>query len=132
MILLVKMAVDCQPVWSSHIVPVLIDTFVGSLRFDFADILFSIAFHAKGKVKGVLRVAVCAMPNFVSGLAVSVGKERSVYQMVAAKAVAPSHAGAASAPVGRFFAYNSALDESGLTDFIPKTSIFLVAQDGFV
>ena len=52
--------------------------------------------------------------------------------MPATKTVAPPHAGATSAPVGRFFAYHSALDESGLTDFIPKASVLLVAQDWFV
>ena len=78
-IVLVKMVVDCQPVQSTYIVPVFIHPSVGSLRFDFADILLGIAFHAKAKIYGVLRVAIRAMPNFVSGLAASVGKERSVY-----------------------------------------------------
>ena len=48
-------------------------------------------------------MAVCAMPDFVLGLAVSVGEDRSVYQVSAAEAVAPAHAGATSAPFGRFF-----------------------------
>ena len=45
---LVEMAVDCQPIWSSYIIPVLVYTSVGSLCFDFSDILLGVAFHAKG------------------------------------------------------------------------------------
>ena len=47
-VLLIEMAVDCQPIWSSYIVPMLIYTSVGSLCFDFPDILLGIAFHAEG------------------------------------------------------------------------------------
>ena len=52
--------------------------------------------------------------------------------MSATKTVAPPHAGATPTPVGHFFSYHSALDESGLTNFIPKASILLVAQDWFL
>ena len=45
---LVEMAVDCQPIWSSYIIPVLVYTSVGSLCFDFSDILLGVAFHAEG------------------------------------------------------------------------------------
>ena len=79
MILLVKMAVDCQSVWSLHIIPVFVHPSIGSLRFEFANILLGVAFHAESEVYGVLCVAVHAMSNFVSGLAPSVGEERSVY-----------------------------------------------------
>ena len=47
-VLLIEMAVDCQPIWSSYIVPMLIYASVGSLCFDFPDILLGIAFHAEG------------------------------------------------------------------------------------
>ena len=52
--------------------------------------------------------------------------------MSAAEAVAPAHTGAASAFFVRFLSHHSALGESGLADFIPKASIFLVAYDRLV
>ena len=77
-------------------------------------------------------MAVCAVPDFVLGLAVSVGEDRSIYQVSAAEAVAPAHTGAASAFFVRFLSHHSALGESGLADFVPKASVFLVAYDGLV
>ena len=77
-------------------------------------------------------MAVCAMPDFVLGLAVSVGEDRSVYKVSAAEAVAPAHTGAASAFFVRFLSHHSALGESGLADFVPKASVFLVAYDRLV
>ena len=47
---LIEMAVDCQPIWSLYIVPMLIHTSVGTLCFDFTDILPGITFHAEGQV----------------------------------------------------------------------------------
>ena len=77
-------------------------------------------------------MAVHSMPDFVFGLAVSVGEDRSIYQVSAAEAVAPAHTGAASAFFVRFLSHHSALGESGLADFVPKASVFLVAYDRLV
>ena len=77
-------------------------------------------------------MAVRSMPDFVFGLAVSVGEDRSIYQVSAAEAVAPAHTGAASAFFVRFLSHHSALGESGLADFVPKASVFLVAYDRLV
>ena len=77
-------------------------------------------------------MAVHSMPDFVFGLAVSVGEDRGTYQVSAAKAVAPAHTGAASAFFVRFLSHHSALGESGLADFVPKASVFLVAYDRLV
>ena len=77
-------------------------------------------------------MAVHSMPDFVFGLAVSVGEDRGTYQVSAAEAVAPAHTGAASALFVRFLSHHSALGESGLADFVPKASVFLVAYDRLV